>query len=50
MDKDELLDAADHPIIFVFLMTVAVMSMAAILTWIAKSANLPGPAALFQHP
>jgi hypothetical protein len=43
-------DALDHPIIFVILMTVAVSCMMAVFTWGSKAANLPGPAALFQHP
>lgn len=46
----EFLDALDHPIVFVVLMTVAVACTMAIATWGFKSANLPGPAALFQHP
>lgn len=47
---DDFLDAMDHPIPFVFIMTVAVMCTAAILTFAFKAANLPGPAGLFQHP
>jgi len=40
----------DHPVLFVLVLTVAVTCMASVLTWGAKAANLPGPAALFQHP
>lgn len=47
---NDLLDGLDHPIMFVLLMTLAVASTMAIFTWGAKSMNLPGPAALFQHP
>jgi hypothetical protein len=47
---DRFLDALDHPIVFVLLMTVAVACTMAIFTAGAKAANLPGPAALFQHP
>lgn len=46
----ELRDALDHPVFFVFVMTVAVVSLAAIFVWLFKAAGLPGPAALFQHP
>lgn len=48
--RDEFLDALDHPIFFSFVITLAVVAWMAILTYLAKSANLPGPAALFQHP
>lgn len=47
---NEFVDALDHPIVFVILLTIAVASMMSIFTWGAKAANLPGPAALFQHP
>lgn len=47
---DEVLDALDHPIFFLVVVTIGVISMAAIFTWAAKAANLPGPAALAQHP
>lgn len=50
MAKGELLDSFDHPITFVILMTVAVVSLAAIFVWLFKAAGMPGPAALFQHP
>lgn len=46
----ELRDALDHPIFFSLVITLAVVAWMAILTWAAKAANLPGPAALFQHP
>lgn len=50
MAKGELLDSLDHPIVFVVLMTIAVVSLAAIFVWLFKAAGWPGPAALFQHP
>lgn len=43
-------DSLDHPIPFVFLMTIAVFCTAALLTWGFKAAGWPGPASLFQHP
>jgi hypothetical protein len=43
-------DSLDHPVFFVIVLTVAVCCMAAIFAWALKAANLPGPAALFQHP
>lgn len=46
----ELADALDHPIVFTFLVTLAVIFWMSVLTWLFKAANLPGPAALVQHP
>jgi hypothetical protein len=46
----ELIEALDHPIFFSFVITIVVVAWMAILTWAFKAANLPGPAALFQHP
>jgi len=46
----EALDALDHPVVFVFFITLAVIGMTSILTWGFKRANMPGPAALTQHP
>lgn len=40
----------DHPIVFVFLVTLAVLAMASLITYGAKAANLPGLASLAQHP
>lgn len=48
--RGEIADALDHPIFFTLLITLAVVAWAAIFTWAFKAANLPGPAALFQHP
>lgn len=48
--RAELADALDHPIFFSLAVTLVVVAWMAILTWGAKAANLPGPAALFQHP
>jgi hypothetical protein len=48
--KEELLDALDHPIFFVLVMTMAVISMMAIFTYLAKTYQLPGLASLVQHP
>lgn len=47
---NKVLDAMDHPIVFVFFMTLAVLGASALLTWGFKAAGLPGPAALAQHP
>jgi hypothetical protein len=46
----KVLDALDHPIVFVFFITLAVLGMSSLLTWGFKAAGLPGPAALSQHP
>ncbi|HEY2300522.1 MAG TPA: hypothetical protein VGH66_01435 [Acidimicrobiales bacterium] len=43
-------DALDHPVFFVLVMTIAVVCMSSMLTWGFKAVNMPGPAALFQHP
>jgi hypothetical protein len=48
--RAEFAQALDHPIFFSFVMTLVVVAWMAILTWAFKAANLPGPAALFQHP
>lgn len=47
---DELVDALDHPIFFLLVISIGVVCMLSILTWGAKAANLPGPASLLQHP
>lgn len=46
----ELAEALDHPIFFLLVVSIGVVSMLSLMTWGAKAANLPGPAALFQHP
>lgn len=48
--SDEFLNALDHPIFFSIVITLVVVAWMAIFTWLFKAANLPGPAALFQHP
>lgn len=40
----------DHPLLFVFFITMAVIGMQAALTWGAKEAGWNGLAALVQHP
>lgn len=50
MAKGEFIGALDHPIFFSLVLTVVVVAWMAVLTWAFKAANLPGPAALFQHP
>jgi heme/copper-type cytochrome/quinol oxidase subunit 2 len=49
-DREEFLDALDHPIFFSIVITLVVVAWMAIFTWAFKAANLPGPAALFQNP
>lgn len=46
----ELADAFDHPITFTLVVAVVVVAWLAIITWIAKAADIPGLAALAQHP
>ncbi len=46
----ELKDALDHPIFFLFVMSIGVVCMLAILSWGAKAADLPGLSMLLQHP
>lgn len=48
--REKVADALDHPIYFTFAITLCVIAWMAILTWGFKAANLPGPAALSQHP
>jgi hypothetical protein len=49
-NRNEVASALDHPIFFSFVVTLCVVGWLALLTWGAKAANLPGPAALFQNP
>jgi hypothetical protein len=46
----EFIEALDHPIFFSLVVTLVVVAWMAIFTWGFKAMNLPGPAALFQHP
>ena len=48
--RAELANSLDHPIVFTLLITIVVVAWCAIFTWAFKAANMPGPAALFQHP
>lgn len=48
--REELANALDHPIMFTLLLTFVVVAWMAIFTWAFKAMNMPGPAALFQHP
>lgn len=50
MAKGEIADALDHPIFFTLAVTLAVIFWMSVLTWLFKAVNLPGPAALSQHP
>lgn len=50
MRQGEFIEALDHPIFFSLVITIVVVAWMAIITWGFKAANLPGPAALFQHP
>lgn len=47
---DELADALDHPIFFLFVVSLGVVSMLALMSWGAKAAGLPGVSMLLQHP
>lgn len=48
--RNEFLDALDHPVFFSLVIALTTVGWLALMTWGAKAANLPGPAALFQHP
>ena len=48
--RDELASALDHPIFFSLVITLGVVALMAVFTWILKSVGLPGAAALYQHP
>jgi hypothetical protein len=45
-----VLEALDHPIMFVLFMMMAVVGLQSLITWGAKEAGLDGLAALVQHP
>lgn len=46
----EFLKHLDHPLLFLFFLLIALKGLEAVLTWGFKAANMPGPAALIQHP
>lgn len=46
----EFLKKLDHPILFLVFLMLALKGTEAVVTWGAKKANLPGLAALVQHP
>jgi hypothetical protein len=43
-------DSLDHEITFVFFASLAIVGALAFMTWASKAANIPGLAALTQHP
>lgn len=45
-----LRDKLDHEITFTFFAALAIVGALAFITWGAKAANVPGLAALVQHP
>lgn len=45
----KILEALDHPLPFVFFLTLAVLGMAAFMTWAAKGLRSNGLAAVTQH-
>lgn len=49
-DGKAVVEALDHPIFFSIVITLVVVAWMALFTWGFKAMNLPGPAALFQHP
>lgn len=49
-DGKKVLDSLDHPIIFIFFVTLAVCGTMSLLTWGFKAAGMAGPAAVVQHP
>lgn len=48
--ESKILDALDHPVLFIFFVTLAVLGMSALMTWGFKTLGWTGPAALAQHP
>jgi hypothetical protein len=46
----KLLDAVDHPLMFILFVTLAVNGMNALATHLFKQMGWTGPAAFFQHP
>lgn len=48
--RGEVMDALDHPIFFLVVISIGVVCMLSILTWGAKAAGLPGLSSLLQHP
>lgn len=46
----EFIKHLDHPLLFLFFLLLALKGLEAVITWGFKEANMPGPAALMQHP
>lgn len=46
---NKVVESLDHPIVFIFFTTLAVLGMSALMTWGFKRAGMSGPAALAQH-
>lgn len=49
-NKGKVIESLDHPIPFIFFVTLAVLGMSCLLTWGFKSLGWTGPAGLTQHP
>lgn len=45
-----LREELDHPLFFLFVITLGVMAMSSLITWGAKAAGLHGVAAVAQQP
>jgi hypothetical protein len=41
-------DSFDHPLVFLFVITIGVIAMSSILSWGLSSAHLTGPLGLFK--
>lgn len=46
----EFIEHLDHPLLFLLFLLLALKGLEAVLTWAFKAADMPGPAALVQHP
>lgn len=44
MSKAAILDGADHPVVFILFVSLAVAGMLSVLAWLAKAADMPGVA------
>ena len=48
--KNDWRETLDHPLVFLFVITLGVMAMSSLITYGAKSSGLFGVASLSQHP
>jgi hypothetical protein len=46
----DFVKSLDHPIVFLLFLWMALQGFSALVTWLAKAANMQGLAVMAQHP